>query len=65
LGRYAARDPCREFTPIAGILRQNQEDAMKAIQTQRIVKLGKAKRLTRGGGDHGFDFKFLPMEPQG
>jgi hypothetical protein len=47
------------------MLRQNQEDAMKAIQTQRIVKLGKAKRLTRGGGDHGFDFKFLQMEPQG
>lgn len=38
---------------------------MKAIPPARFVKLGKAKRLTRGGGDHGFDFKFLPMEPQG
>ena len=38
---------------------------MKAIQPKRFVPLGKAQRLTRGGGASGFDFKFLPMEPQG
>lgn len=38
---------------------------MKTIQPLRFVKLGKARRLTRGGGDVGFDFKFEPMQPTG
>lgn len=38
---------------------------MQAIQTPRIVRLGKAKRLTRGGGDIGLDFQLQPMVPQG
>lgn len=38
---------------------------MPAIRKIRFVKLGDAKRLTHGGGDHGVDWLAQPMEPQG
>jgi hypothetical protein len=38
---------------------------MRAIQRRRFVKLGDAKRLTQGGGDHGIDFQWQPMDDAG
>lgn len=38
---------------------------MKTIRRVRFIRLGDAKRLTCGGGDHGLDFQWQPMTPTG
>ena len=38
---------------------------MKANRRARFIKLGDAKRLTRGGGDVGLDFQLKPMTTTG